>query len=71
MEVTSYKQIDTDVILRLKRKPVRFKAGSDLQTRVNRISMDIDEETTEQMDMIKLKIEVFRESCVESSGEAG
>lgn len=71
MEVTSYKQIDTDVILRLKRKPVRFKAGSDLQTRVNRISMDIDEETTEQTDMVKLKIEVFRESCVESSGEAG
>jgi hypothetical protein len=71
MEATSYKQIDTDVILRFKRKPVRFKAGSDLQTRVNRISMDIDEETTEQMDMIKLKIEVFRESCVESSGEAG
>lgn len=66
MEATSCKQIDTDVILRLKRKPVRFKAGSDLQTRVNRISMDIDEETTEQSDMIKLKIEVFRELCVES-----
>lgn len=71
MEATSCKQIDTDVILRLKRKPVRFKAGSDLQTRVNRISMDIDEESTEQTDMIKLKIEVFRESCVESPGEAG
>lgn len=71
MEVTSCKQIDTDVILRLKRKPVRFKAGSDLQSRVNRISMDIDEESTEQTDMIKLKIEVFRESCVESPCEAG
>ena len=71
MEVTSCKQIDTDVILRLKRKPVRFKAGSDLQTRVNRISMDIDEETTEQTELIKLKIEVFRELCVESPCEAG
>lgn len=54
------------LILDLKtRRSPRFKAGSDLSTKVNLVSIDLNEEVTEHAELFELKLEVKFERCVQ------
>ena len=52
------------------RKPPRFKAGSDLSSRVNRVDVDFNEEQHEDHDLIEVKITLSEESCAASEIES-
>lgn len=58
-------QSQTEVIVKSRRRP-RFKAGSDLSTKVNRVVVEINEESNPDNELIELKIRLFREECEES-----
>ena len=58
-------QSETEVVLNMRRRP-RFKAGSDLSTRVNRVAVEINEDSTEDHEMIELKVQFFREECAKT-----
>ena len=42
----------------------RFKAGAELSGKVNRISVEVNEDLTEEMESIEVKLVLSRESCV-------
>lgn len=44
--------------------PRRFKAGAELSGKVNRISVEVNEDQTEEMETIEVKLVLSRESCV-------
>lgn len=48
------------------KRPPRFKAGSDLSTRVNRVVVDVNEETNDSHEMIELNIQLFSEGCLKT-----
>jgi len=54
----------SDLIIEVKatRKP-RFKAGSDLSTKVSRVVVNLHEESMEDHDMVALNVQLFREEC--------
>ena len=59
------KKSETEIILKTRRRP-RFKAGSDLSSKVNRVAVEINEESTEEHEMIELKVQLFREECAKT-----
>jgi hypothetical protein len=44
--------------------PKRFKAGAELSGKVNRISVEVNEDQTDEMESIEVKLVLSRESCV-------
>ena len=58
-------QSETEVVLNMRRRP-RFKAGSDLSSKVNRVAVEINEDSTEDHEVIELKVQLFREECAKS-----
>ena len=44
--------------------PRRFKAGAELSGKVNRISVEVNEDLTEEMESIEVKLVLSRESYV-------
>ena len=44
--------------------PRRFKAGAELSGKVNRISVEVNEDQTDEMETIEVKLVLSRESCV-------
>lgn len=58
-------QSQTEVIVKSRRRP-RFKAGSDLSTRVNRVVVEINEESIQENELIEVKVHLLREECEES-----
>lgn len=65
MEENKCTQSETEVILKAVRRP-RFKAGADLSGKMNRVTVDINEESHEDHELIEIRIELFREECEES-----
>lgn len=57
----------SDLIVQVKsHKRPRFKAGSELSSKVNRLMIESSEEITEDSEMIEVKITLSSEAC--SSG---
>jgi hypothetical protein len=54
---------DLEVQVKATAKP-RFKAGAELSGKVNRISVEVNEDLTEEMESIEVKLVLSRESCV-------
>lgn len=54
----------SDLIVQVKsrRKP-RFKAGSDLSSKVNLVAVDFNEELTEDTELMEVKITLTSEAC--------
>lgn len=54
----------SDLIVNIRTKsPARFKAGSDLSSKVNLVDVDFNEELTETTEIVELKIRLSSESC--------
>lgn len=54
----------SDLIVNIRTKgPARFKAGSDLSSKVNLVDVDLNEELTETAEIVELKIRLSSESC--------
>ena len=56
------KKSDLIVEVKTRRRP-RFKAGSELSGKVNLVAIDFNEEITEEMEMVELKLQLTSESC--------
>lgn len=65
MEENNCKKSETEVIIRAK-NVVRFKAGADLSGKLNRATVEINEESNEEYEQFEIRIELFREVCTKS-----
>ena len=63
MENTNCKKEQLNVTIRASRN-VRFKAGSDLSTKVNRVVVDVNEDSSEDQQIMEISIHLFSEDCV-------
>ena len=69
MEENKCTNSELEVTLNARRSP-RFKAGSDLSSRVNLVAIDFNEEMDETSESVELKIRLSSEACVPvTSGE--
>ena len=62
MENTSCKKEQLNVAIRASRN-VRFKAGSDLSTKVNRVVVDVNEDLSDDQYNLVISIHLFAEDC--------
>lgn len=62
MENTNCKNEQLNVTIRASRN-VRFKAGSDLSTKVNRIVVDVNEDLSDDQHNLVISIHLFEEDC--------
>lgn len=53
---------DLDIQVKATRRP-RFKAGSELSGKVNRISIDVDQDETADAEKIAIKLIISSEVC--------
>lgn len=56
---------DLDIQVKATRRP-RFKAGAELSGKVNRISIDVDQDETADADKIAIKLIISSEVCEKS-----
>lgn len=62
MENTNCKKEQLNVMIRASRN-VRFKAGSDLSTKVNRVVVDVNEDLSDDQHNLVISINLFEEDC--------
>lgn len=62
MENTNCKKEQLNVTIRTSRN-VRFKAGSDLSTKVNRVVVDVNEDLSDDQHNLVISINLFEEDC--------
>lgn len=62
MENTNCKKEQLNVAIRASRN-VRFKAGSDLSTKVNRVVVDVNEDLSDDQYNLVISIHLFAEDC--------
>lgn len=62
MENTNCKNEQLNVTIRASRN-VRFKAGSDLSTKVNRVVVDVNEDLSDDQHNLVISIHLFAEDC--------
>ena len=53
----------SDLIIEVKKKVTRFKAGSELSGKVNLVAVDFNEEMDETSESVELKIRLSSEAC--------
>lgn len=63
MENSTCKNDQLMVNIRTSRN-VRFKPGSDLSSKVNRVVVDVNEDSSEDQHLTEIKIHLFAEDCV-------
>jgi hypothetical protein len=57
----------SDLIVQVKaRRAPRFKAGSDLSTKVNMVEVDFNEEQTDTTELVEVKIVLSSKECSNS-----
>ncbi len=54
---------NSDFLLNVKRNVIRFKAGSELSSSVNRMDLDVIEEITDEAHELKIKLVLKSERC--------
>lgn len=69
MQTEKCNKSDLTIQLKATRKP-RFKAGSDLSSKVNLVKVDFNEELTEEMELIEVKLTLSNQRCTETPTEA-
>jgi hypothetical protein len=62
MENTNCKNEQLNVTIRASRN-ARFKAGSDLSTKVNRVVVDVNEDLSDDQHNLVISIHLFTEDC--------
>jgi hypothetical protein len=53
----------SDFFLNVKRNVIRFKAGSELSSSVNRVDVDVMEDLTDTHETLQISIEMKSEKC--------
>jgi hypothetical protein len=54
---------NSDFLLNVKRNVIRFKAGSELSSSVNRMDVDVDEDITDEAHEMKITLVLKSERC--------
>jgi hypothetical protein len=54
---------NSDFLLNVKRNVIRFKAGSELSSSVNRMDVDFDEDITDEAHKLKISLVLKSERC--------
>lgn len=62
MENGKCKNDELELIIRAKQN-VRFKAGSDLSTKVNRVIVDVNEDSSGEQHVTEISIHLVSEDC--------
>lgn len=62
MTKDSCSKSDLTVALKTRRRP-RFKAGSDLSSKVNRVEVEFNENITDDVELMEIKINLISEAC--------
>lgn len=65
MENTTCKNDQLELMIRTKRN-VRFKAGSDLSSKVNRVAVEVHEDAQDDQHVTEISIHLFAEDCVKN-----
>jgi len=65
MENTTCKNDQLELMIRTKRN-VRFKAGSDLSSKVNRVAVEVHEDAQDDQHVTEISIQLFSEDCVKN-----
>jgi len=58
---------NSDFLLHVKRNVIRFKAGSELSSSVNRMDVDVNEDLTDTHETLRICIEMKSEKCIKKS----
>lgn len=62
MEQGNCKNDQLELTIRTKRT-VRFKAGSDLSSKVNRVAVEVNEDEQDEHHITEIRIQLFSEDC--------
>jgi hypothetical protein len=54
---------NSDFLLNVKRNVIRFKAGSELSSSVNRMDLDVNEDITDEVHEMKITLVLKSERC--------
>ena len=54
---------NSDFLLNVKRNVIRFKAGSELSSSVNRMDVDVNEDITDEVHEMKITLVLKAERC--------
>ena len=54
---------NTNLILNVKKKTVRFKAGADLSSSVNKMDVDVIEELDDKFETLVVSISLGQQQC--------
>ncbi len=54
---------NSDFLLNVKRNVIRFKAGSELSSSVNRMDVDVNEDITDEIHELKITLVLKSERC--------
>ncbi len=54
---------NSDLLLNVKRNVIRFKAGSELSSSVNRMDVDFNEDITDEAHELKIMLVLKSERC--------
>lgn len=60
---TNCSKSDLTVALKMRRSP-RFKAGSELSSKVNHVAVEFNEDLTDDAELMEIKINLTSEACV-------
>ncbi|MBU3659039.1 MAG: hypothetical protein FGM14_04165 [Flavobacteriales bacterium] len=58
---------NSDFLLNVKRNVIRFKAGSELSSSVNRMDVDVNEDLTDTHETLQISIAMKSEKCIKKS----
>ena len=57
---------NSDLILNVRKKSIRFKAGADVSSSVNKMDVNVSEDKDEKFETLEVQIRLSNESCTQN-----
>ncbi len=57
---------DSDLILNVRKKTIRFKAGADVSSSVNKMDVNVFEDKDEKFETLEVQIKLTNQVCSEN-----
>ena len=57
---------NSDLILNVRKKSIRFKAGADVSSSVNKMDVNVSEDKDEKFETLEVQIRLSNESCLKT-----
>ncbi len=57
---------DSDLILNVRKKTIRFKAGADVSSSVNKMDVNVQEDKDEKFETLEVQIKLTNQVCSEN-----